>query len=176
MSDDSFFGMDLPDIQGLIQQLDLFEEKQNEAVRNALHIIGNNIVQAQRRRISGVKVGKRLARYISRSHVYTTQKGVLGISTGYQIYAFDDDEEWRTKPGVIGLVYEFGRPGKSNNTMRQNEYRWWHYVTKNGKTVFMKQRKGIIQPTPHIRLGFDETLEQNVQIMADAINEVIDKL
>ena len=33
-SSEAFFDMDLPDIQGLIQQLDLFEEKQNEAVRN----------------------------------------------------------------------------------------------------------------------------------------------
>ena len=46
--------------------------------------------------------------------------------------------------------------------------------TRHGKRVTVS--KGIIQPTPHIRLGFDETLEQNVQIMADAINEVIGKL
>lgn len=74
MSDDSFFGMDLPDIQGLIQQLDLFEEKQNEAVRNGLHKVGENMRRAQKRRISGVKGGQKLADAISVSKIYTTKK------------------------------------------------------------------------------------------------------
>ena len=189
MSDDSFFDMDLPDIQGLTQQLDLFEEKQNEAVRNGLHKVGENMRRAQKRRISGVKGGQKLADAISVSKIYTTKKGVLGITSGYQAGAFKADSEG-FNPGLVGMIREYGRPGdspqRSKPTMKQKRKRlpgrtdyesgkgrknWGEAVSKE-----VEISKGIIQPTPHIRLGFDETLEQNVQIMADAINEVIDKL
>ena len=167
-SGEAFFDTDLPDIQGLIQQLDLFEEKQNEAVRNGLHKVGENMRRAQKRRISGVKGGQKLADAISVSKIYTTKKGVLGITSGYQSGAFKADSEG-FNPGLVGVIREYGRPGKSP---RRNKAVMTQ--TRHGKRVTVS--KGIIQPTPHIRLGFDETLEQNVQIMADAINEVIDKL
>lgn len=176
---DLTFDMDIPDLQGLIRQLDMFDERQNAALMDALHQVGDNIVQAQRRHIAGVRVGKRLSKYITRSKVYTTKKGVLGVTAGYQFDAFEDDTYWGdkgTEPGVVGLTYEFGRPGQSNNTRRQDEYRYWHYHNKKGTLVAMKQRKGAIQPHPHIRLGFDETLEQNIQTLVNAVNAEIERL
>ena len=170
MSDD-FFSMDIPDLQGLIKQLDMFDENQNKAVRKALHKIGKNIQQAQRQIILSRKVGKKLAKHIKSSRVYVTKKGELGISRGY--YDSETDDEG-FNPLIVGMANEFGRPGQSSSR-RQDKKRWWHYKSKTGKTVYMVQEKGAIQPLSHIRAGFDETLEQNVQLMVDAVNEVIDK-
>jgi len=165
---DELFSMDIPDLQGLIKQLDMFDERQNEALRTALDTVGDNMARAQKRHIEGTEVGKKLAGHISRSRVYTTKKGVLGVRAGYQAGAFKKDEHG-FNPGVVGMTYEFGRPGtspqRSGKTMKQ---------TRNGKQV--EVNKGTIQPVPHIRKGFDETLEQNIQTLVNAVNAEIERL
>lgn len=165
---DELFSMDIPDLQGLIRQLDMFDERQNAALRTALDTVGDNMAQAQKRHIQGTEVGKKLSGHISRSRVYTTKKGVLGVRTGYQAGAFKKDSDGFS-PGVVGMVYEFGRPGtsprRSGKTMKQ---------TRNGKQVEVS--KGTIQPRPHIRLGYDETLEQNIQTIVNAVNAEIERL
>ncbi len=45
----------------------------------------------------------------------------------------------------------------------------------SGLEVF-KGLKGTIQPTPHIRRGFDEVVEQAVQTVINHINAEIDKI
>ena len=160
--------MEMPDLQSLIRRLNMFEKEQNEAVRKALNDIGDNIANAQRRLIQGVKGGDKLAKHISKGRVYTTRKGVLGITAGYQAGAFKTDSNG-FNAGIVGMVREFGRPGqsagRSGKTMTQ---------TRNGRKVTVS--KGTIQPHPHIRPGFDQTLEANVQTLVDAVNAVIDKL
>ena len=42
------FSMEMPDLQGLIQRLNMFDQEQNEAVRKAMDTIGDNIANAQR--------------------------------------------------------------------------------------------------------------------------------
>ncbi len=165
---DAFFSMEMPDLQGLIAQLDMFDQDVNGALRQVLHQIGDNIVRAQRKHIEGTRVGKRVSPHISRSRVYTTQKGLLGITAGYQPGAFKKDAEG-FNAGVVGMTYEFGRPGtspqRSGKTMKQ---------MRNGKQV--EVNKGTIQPVPHIRLGYDETLEQNIQTLVNAVNAEIERL
>lgn len=165
---EEFFSMEMPDLQGLIQRLNMFDQEQNEAVRKAMDTIGDNIVNAQRRLIQGVKGGDKLARNITRSRIYVTKAGSIGVKAGYQAGAFKTDSNG-FNAGIVGMVREFGRPGqsayRSKPTMTQ---------TRNGKKVEVS--KGTIQPHPHIRLGFDHTLEQNVQTLVDAVNAVIDKL
>ena len=160
--------MELPDLDGFIKKLDMYDQQQNEALRTALHQVGDNMKQAQKRRISGVKVGDKLSEYITCGAVYTTEKGSLGIRSGYQAGAFKTDSDG-FNPGVVGMTWEFGRPGqsprRSGPTMTQ---------TRNGKKVTVK--KGAIQPVPHIRAGFDDTVEQNVQTLINAVNAVTDKL
>ena len=160
--------MEMPDLQGLIQRLNMFDQKQNEAARKALDDIGDNIANAQRRLIQGVKGGDKLARNITRSRIYTTKKGVLGVKAGYQAGAFKTDSNG-FNAGLVGVIREFGRPGqsarRSGKTMTQ---------TRNGKKVTVS--KGTIQSHPHIRPGFDQTLEANVQTLVNAVNEVVDKL
>ena len=146
-----FFSMEMPDIQGFIKKLDMYDQRQNEALLTALHQVGDNMKQAQRRRISGVKAGNKLSEFITRGEVYTTEKGSLGIRSGYQKEAFKPDSDG-FNPGV-------------GDTMTQ---------TRNGKKVTVK--KGAIQPVPHIRAGFDDTVEQNVQTLINAVNAVTDKL
>jgi hypothetical protein len=163
-----FFSMEMPDLDSFIKKLDMYDRQQNEALRTALHQVGDNMKQAQRRRISGVKAGNKLSEFITRGEVYTTKKGSLGIRSGYQAGAFKTDSEG-FNPGVVGMTWEFGRPGqsprRSGATMTQ---------TRNGKKVTVK--KGTIQPVPHIRAGFDDTVEQNVQTLISAVNAVTDKL
>ena len=163
-----FFSMEMPDIQGFIKKLDMYDQRQNEALLTALHKVGDNMKQAQKRRISGVKAGNKLSEFITRGEVYTTKNGSLGIQSGYQSGAFKTDSEG-FNPGVVGMTWEFGRPGqsprRSGDTMTQ---------TRNGKKVTVK--KGAIQPVPHIRAGFDDTVEQNVQTLINAVNAVTDKL
>lgn len=163
-----FFSMEMPDIQGFIKKLDMYDQQQNETLLTALHKVGDNMKQAQKRRISGVKVGDKLSEYITCGDVYTTEKGSLGIRSGYQAGAFKKDSDG-FNPGVVGMTWEFGRPGqsprRSGATMTQ---------TRNGKRV--EVNKGAIQPVPHIRAGFDDTVEQNVQTLINAANAVTDKL
>ena len=163
-----FFSMEMPDIQGFIKKLDMYDQRQNEALLTALHKVGDNMKQAQRRRISGVKAGNKLSEFITRGEVYTTEKGSLGIRSGYQKEAFKPDSDG-FNPGVVGMTWEFGRPGqsprRSGDTMTQ---------TRNGKKVTV--RKGAIQPVPHIRAGADDTFEQNWQTLVNAANSVTDKL
>ncbi len=163
-----FFSMEMPDIQGFIKKLDMYDQRQNEALLTALHKVGDNMKQAQKRRIEGAKVGDKLSEYITCGAVYTTEKGSLGIRSGYQKEAFKPDSDG-FNPGVVGMTWEFGRPGqsprRSGDTMTQ---------TRNGKKVTVK--KGAIQPVPHIRAGFDDTVEQNVQTLINAVNAVTDKL
>ena len=168
MAAEEAFSMEMPDLQGLIQRLNMFDQKQNEAARKALDDIGDNIANAERRLIQGVKGGDKLARNITRSRIYTTKKGVLGVKAGYQAGAFKADSEG-FNPGLVGMMREFGRPGKSTYRSKPTMTQ-----TRNGKKVEVS--KGTIQPHPHIRLGFDQTLEQNVQTLVDAANAVIDKL
>lgn len=181
---DVFFSMDIPDLQGLIKQLDMFDENQNKAVRKALHKIGKNIQQAQRRKISGIAGGDKLSKAINVGNVYTTKKGSLGITSGYQTEAFKMDSDG-FNPGIVGMVREFGRPGQSperkGDKMTQTRKRIPNKKTAKRKNwekaipTKVEISKGTIQPLSHIRAGFDETLEQNVQLMVDAVNEVIDK-
>ena len=163
-----FFSMELPDLDSFIKKLDMYDRQQNEALRTALHQVGDNMKQAQKRRISGVKVGDKLSEYITCGSVYTTEKGSLGIRSGYQAEAFKTDSDG-FNPGVVGMTWEFGRPGqsprRSGATMTQ---------TRNGKRV--EVNKGAIQPVPHIRAGADDTFEQNWQTLVNAANSVTDKL
>ena len=168
MMSNAFFSMEMPDLNSFIKKLDMYDRQQNEALRTALHQVGENMKNAQKRRISGVKVGDKLSEYITCGGVYTTEKGSLGIRSGYQKEAFKPDSDG-FNPGVVGMTWEFGRPGqsprRSGATMTQ---------TRNGKRV--EVNKGAIQPVPHIRAGADDTFEQNWQTLVNAANSVTDKL
>lgn len=180
---DEFFSMDLPDIQGLIQTLNLADENVNKGVRIGLHK-GAGIILAEQRRLAPYN----LSHYISTSNIYVTKKGVLGVAVGYLADAFSPEEDiFNSKgglviPGIIGSMFEFGRPGNSS-TFRKNKYRYYHRYSKrrakktggSGLEVF-EGLKGTIQPIPHIRRGFDNVVEQATQAVIDAVSSEIDKL
>ncbi len=168
------FTTDIPDLQGLIRRLNMFNKETNTALRKSLHRCGERTKNAQRRRISGRKVGKKLVDHINCGSIYTTKKGGIGISSGYQANAFKTDSEG-FNPGIVGMTNEFGRPGSSvfeafgidrtSETMLQE---------RNGKEVEVK--KGAIQPLSHIRAGSDETLEENIRDVKNTVNNLLDKL
>ena len=164
MSADETFSMDLPDIQGFIKNFDLMDENINKAVRDGLHK-GADIILAEQKRLAPDKLD--LAKHISKGNVYVTKKGVLGVAVGYLSDAFIPDEN-NVNHGVIGAMYEFGRPGqspqRSGDTMTQK---------RHGKLYTVK--KGTIQAQPHIRRGFDNVVEQATQAVIDSISAELDK-
>ena len=161
---EEIFSTNMPDLQSFIRELDLFDENVNKALRTAMHEAGNMICLAQRRLVKS----QRLAAAITTGRVYTTKKGSLNISVGYQPEAFKTDGDG-FNPGVVGMVTEFGRPGQSSqrsgDTMKQ---------TRGGKKYTVK--KGTIQPRPHIRPGFDSTKEAAAQKLINAYSAEINKL
>lgn len=161
---EEIFSTNMPDLQSFIRELDLFDENVNKALRTAMHEAGNMICLAQRRLVKS----QRLAAAITTGRVYTTKKGSLNISVGYQPEAFKTDGDG-FNPGVVGMVTEFGRPGqspqRSGDTMKQ---------TRGGKKYTVK--KGTIQPRPHIRPGFDSTKEAAAQKLINAYSAEINKL
>ena len=66
---------------------------------------------------------------------------------------------------MVGMVFEFGRPGQKGDTMKQK---------RNGETVTVKI--GAVQPVPHIRAGFDEAVNSASQAVIDTVSAEIDKL
>lgn len=178
---EEIFSTDIPDLQSFIKELDLFDENVNRALRTSMHEAGNMICLAQRRLVKS----QRLAAAITTGRVYTTKKGSLNISVGYQPEAFKTDGDG-FNPGVVGMVTEFGRPGTSagrtGEKMKQKRKRIPNKKTAKRKDwekavpTEVKIDKGTIQPRPHIRLGFDSTKEAAAQKLIDTYNTEIDKL
>ena len=163
---EEIFSTNMPDLEGFIKELDLFDDNVNRALLTALHTAGDMIGQAQKRLV--LSKSKRLAAAISTSDVYTTKDGALGITSGYQSSAFKSDSDG-FNPGLVGMVTEFGRPGESPQRSDPETNR-----RVKGKTY--KVKKGTIQPYPHIRRGFDAVKDRAAQVLIDAYNAEIDKL
>ena len=161
MSDSSTFSTNNSDIQGLIKKLNMMDENVHKAVREGLHEGADIIMKEQKRLISGKS--KRCAAAISKSRVYANRKNQLGVQTGYMSGAFESQKGERDEsaPGFIGMVFEYGRPGKKGEkTIIQ---------TRNGEEV--KVKNGAVAPVSHIRRGFDSKIDEAVQITADKIEK-----
>ena len=175
MSAEEVFTVKLPDINGLIRELDAMDKRSNEAIRQGINKGADIILEEQKRLIRGKS--KRLAEALKKSDINVSKKtGKVSVSTGYQEDCFNTamgGKYWQKESvGIVGLVHEFGRPGESQGrtggTMKQR---------RRGKLVTVD--KGIIVPTPHIRRGFDNKIEQAAQAaeqeLEKAINEVLEK-
>ena len=157
---DAFY-CDLPDLQGFIRQLDLLDGNVNAAVRQGMNEGADIILAEQRRRADATGVPF-LARHIGKGRIYSTKRGGLGITTGYQAEAFGADEDGKNV-GVVGLTYEFGRPGqsrtRSSDKMKQQ---------RGGKVVEVS--KGKIAPRPHIRPAFDAKVKEASDRTIEAVS------
>lgn len=178
------FSSDMPDLDGFIKKLDMFDEEANKAVRTAMHSGADVIMREQKRLISGKS--ERLAAAISKSKVYATKNGSIGVSTGYQGGAFKTNGDG-FNPGIVGMVFEFGRPGSSSAKRSSDKMKQVRKRIPNKKTAKRSKwekavptevdiSKGTIQAVPHIRRGFDIKKEEAVNIVLDAVNREIDKL
>ena len=156
------FSSETPDFSKFMKNLNMLDENVSKAAVKGLNKGADIIVNAQKRHISAKS--QRLADAISKGTIYTTKKGSVGISTGYHRGAFKKDKDG-FRPGIVGMVFEFGRPGKKGDTMKQK---------RNGKTVTVKI--GAVQPVPHIRAGFDEAVKSASQTVIDTVSAEIDKL
>ena len=232
----SFFSMEMPDIQGLIEQLDLMNKYVNQEVRDGLHEGAEMICKEQKRLApysflkDAITVGKikimkpysrvtlttsensSFSRFNSVSLTRETYYGILYVTIGYHEDAFNyeqtknhdhrtytvsrsgivhDGDYWKQaskeKPGVIGMTYEFGRPGKSSahhrNSKTMKQIRMRIPNKKDTKRKYWKKavptevdwNKGTIQPRPHIRRGFDNKVNAAVQALLNHVNNAINR-
>lgn len=162
---EDFFSMNFDSLNDLIKKLDMFDEKQNAAVLSAMHKAGTMIEREQRRLISSKS--KRLAGAIKQGKVYVTRRGAVGVTVGYQDDAFETYSDG-FNPGIIGTMFEFGRPGQSDARRRSKSMKQVR-KDKEGKEKEVTISKGKIDPEPHIRRGFDNVKEQAVQMVIDNV-------
>lgn len=220
------FTTDGPDLQDLINQLDMFDERQNEAIRSAMHQAGNLICEEQKRlapfdylkdaiTVGQLRVQAKENKIFPWGKPYETDQ-VVSITSGYHDNAFNyedtkrakyrkhtvrngivhDGDYWmsanKKKPGVIGMTYEFGRPGKStphhrnspkmkqvrNRIPNRTDHKSWKN-RKNWKEAVPTEveiSKGTIQPVPHIRKGFDNKVEEAARLVINAVENELDRL
>lgn len=139
------FQTDFPDLKGFIKQLDMLDDNVNKSVRKNIKKGAGFIMSEQKRLIEGT--AQFLADAIEMGDIYFTKNGTIGITTGYQYDAFNYEDTARKKyrthtvsrhgivhdgdywqyadkehAGVIGLMFEFGRPGKSSAHHRLRLY------------------------------------------------------
>ena len=158
---EEIFKSDASCIQKLIQKLDLLDDEANAAVREGMKKGARIINEEQKRLISGTS--PRLSDAIRVGKVYATKKRIYKISTGYPPEAFPKKG---FSPGLVGMIFEFGRPGKKGGRkMTQN---------RNGESV--EVRIGSIQPVPHIRKGFDSKVGQATELTEAALTGAVNKL
>lgn len=196
MSSEEMFHSELPDIRAMINKLNAFDEKANKAIRDGINKGGDIILAEQKRLISTQKVGKRLSKALKKSRLTVSKKHFVSVSTGYQEDSFNvgaGDKYWQKESdGIIGLTYEFGRPGqspqRSGETMKQTRKRrkkipvssnrknakGWKYSEAEPTEVTIK--KGAIAPVPHIRRGFDNKIEEAVNAVAQELEKALDEV
>lgn len=179
---DDVFSCDLPDLDGFIRELDLLKEDAARAVRKAMHE-GNHVIAEEQRRLADATGVPFLSEHIREGGIYTTKSGGIGITSGYMSEAFEKHDG--VQPGVVGLNYEFGRPGqsrtRSGSKMKQVRLRipnkgakrkyWLRAVPKE-----VEIEKGKISPRPHIRRGFDNKIEEAVNKTVEALERETGKV
>ena len=166
MPEEDFINCDFPDLDSFIRQLDLLKPNVKTAVSAAMSRGADMIKNEQKRLISGKS--SKLAAAIDTSDVEVTKGGALKVTSGYQRGAFERNGR-NFVPGVVGMVYEYGRPGQSH-------YRAKPTAVRRIKGKKFTYNKGAIQPVPHIRRGFDNVKNQAAQEVIDAYNREMDKL
>lgn len=175
-----FFTMDLSDLQDLIERLMFFEDEYFDVIIEGMHKAADVILREQKRLISSKStklaeaidydgIGTNTTTYYSPSKMENITRDIVYIRCGYLEDAFDEDADG-FNAGIVGTMYEYGRPGKSNDSRRMSKTMT---QVRNGKEVEVS--KGTIQPQPHIRRGFDNVREKAVEIVIDTIMQELDK-
>lgn len=177
MSGDDVFSMDMPDINSIIQNFNLLKEDVRQAVAQGLDE-GAEIIENEMKRLAD-EVYNEISIHLNRSPVKVSGRGWVGLKIGLnakdiydinywsalndlkEMYGEDGDyHDEARKIAIIAMTFEFGRPGQSS-TFRKNEYRFWSYRRLGkGKLIFMKQKKGAIQPRSFIRRGHDNKVRE----------------
>lgn len=156
------FSMDFDGLGDFIENLNLLDDNVNAAVRTGIHE-GAALIEAEQKRLAPRKT----VSAIKTGNIYTTKKGKLKVSVGYLSDSFKKNGN-KDGLGLIGTIYEFGRPGssprRSSDTM----------IRKRGGKEY-KVQKGTIQPQSHIIRGFENKIEEAVNTVIDSVNEELDK-
>lgn len=156
-----FLSLTPPDIDSFVMALDKCGDRLNADVGEALEKSAKMIEQEQKRIIS--QKSHNLSRYIH-SKAEKTTKGKQYYRIGYT--GEEDVKKW-----LYGVVFEFGRPGKSKN----RGYIYRKRKTRDGIKE-IKERNGRIEEYPHIRRGFDNVVDEAGKTVQKAFDNVVDDL
>lgn len=142
-------------IQETLKSIDLMNDAVAASAAAALKS-GAKLIETEQKRLISAKSGK-LAGLIKAGDIDTLKKsGDIVIHIGYSSEAIE--------AGFEGLIMEFGRPGKVRKGVMK-------YPLTNGKTQVRKI--GRVEPTPHIRKGFDIKAEEAAdQVLNELWQEV----
>lgn len=134
-----------------LKAIDLMDDAVASKAASALRN-GANVIEAEQKRLISGRSSK-LAGLIEAGKIKIRKKsGEIVIEIGYSTEAI--------KAGFEGLIMEFGRPGK----VRKGVMR---YPLSNGKTH--KRKIGRVEPTPHIRKGFDNKADEAAEMVLDEL-------
>lgn len=145
-------------LKELTKDIDFLNEEIANSVSGILRESGEIVAESQRKIIR--TRSKVLPNLIS-PWLHVDEKGVAILEVGY------GTEEIREAPQSV--IMEYGRPGKivgKPYTMRKS---------RKGNWTWHRMKVGKIEPTPHIRKGFDDAQETVLKKMVDGLGEVLDK-
>lgn len=138
-------------IQETLKSIDLMNDAVAASAAAALKS-GAKLIETEQKRLISAKSGK-LAGLIEAGKIKIRKKsGEIVIEIGYSTEAI--------KAGFEGLIMEFGRPGKARKGVMK-------YPLRNGKTQVRKI--GRVEPTPHIRKGFDNKADEAAEMVLDEL-------
>lgn len=140
----------------LVKDIDFLNDDIVDSVSGILHDGAEIVAESQRKIIS--TRSKKLPGLIKVGKLSVNKKGSGRLTIGY------DSEAIKQAPESV--IIEFGRPGNSGKTYTTRK-------SKKGGTHRMKI--GKIEPTPHIRKGFDDVQEIVTKKMAEDLGKVMDK-
>lgn len=164
MSSSEVFSADEPDLNKFFKDLDLLKEDVYTAAASGLRS-GGEMIRDRQKQLAG-QISSHLPEKITCSGVKVSKNGALSVESGYT----DFEDGW----AVVGMVFEHGRPGQSSG--RKNEKRYWSYRRLGkGKLISLAQKKGTIQPRPHIRRGFDEMVGAASGEVIKTVNSAVDR-
>lgn len=143
------------------------EQSFENQIRAAIKALDNCDITLQERAVELLREKAKKIRDEQRNLIRSRSPKLANLIEVGNLTAKSSSRSWRIsigydtaaiKEAFEGLVMEFGRPGKNSDG-----------VDKNGKPI------GRVEPTPHIRQGFDNVIDDVVDEMAQELFDLIEE-
>lgn len=143
------------------------EQSFENQIRAAIKALDNCDITLQERAVELLREKAKKIRDEQRNLIRSRSPKLANLIEVGNLTAKSSSHSWRIsigydtaaiKEAFEGLVMEFGRPGKSSDG-----------VDKNGKPI------GRVEPTPHIRQGFDNVIDDVTDELAQELFDLIEE-